>query len=137
MSVKSPYRTKQQEKLLQYLQATPGQHHTVLQIREHFSKKDRPIGISTIYRQLERFVDEGSVRKYVLETGDSACYEYIEKAGLCAYHFHCKCVKCGQLIHLDCEELREIQNHLLQEHGFKWDAHRTIFYGACSECQDI
>ncbi len=136
MSAKSSYRTKQQEELLQYLQATPGQHHTVLQIREYFFQKDRPIGISTIYRQLERFVDEGSVRKYVLESGDSACYEYIEKADLCASHFHCKCIKCGKLIHLDCEELEKTKSHLLQEHGFNLDPCRTVFYGTCSECRE-
>ena len=78
MTTKAPYRTRQQRELLQYLRATPGMHHTAAEIHEHFNGGERPIGMATIYRQLERFVDEGIVRKYVLETGDGACYEYEE-----------------------------------------------------------
>lgn len=135
MSGKTTYRTKQQEDLLKYLRSTSGQHHTVAQIRDHFAQGERTIGTTTIYRQLERFVAEGSVRKYLLETGDSACYEYVGQSASCASHFHCKCESCGRLIHLDCDELREIGDHLQKEHGFLWDAGRTVFYGICEQCR--
>ncbi len=136
MSAKATYRTRQQEELLKYLRSTAGRHHTAAQIRDHFSGKGQPIGTATIYRQLEHFVSEGSVRKYMLETGDSACYEYVEEAQPCASHFHCKCEKCGRLIHLDCGELQEIRGHLQKEHGFDWDSGRTVFYGICDRCQE-
>ena len=135
MAAKSTYHTKQQEELLNYLCSTPGQHHTVAQIRDHFSGGEQAIGMATIYRHLERYVSEGKVRKYQLETGDGACYEYVEQADACASHFHCKCVICGRLIHLNCDELQEIREHLLKEHGFAWDACRTVFYGVCQTCQ--
>ncbi len=136
MGSRSPYRTRQQEELMAYLRAEPGKHHTAAQIRDHFAAGDRAIGTTTIYRQLERFVEEGSVRKYLLETGDCACYEYVEKKGGCASHFHCKCEKCGRLIHLDCDELREVREHLMARHGFRWDFGRTVFYGICENCAD-
>ena len=133
--MKAPYRTRQQEELLQYLRATPGRHHTAAQIREHFAAGEKAIGTTTIYRQLEKLVDEGTVRKYVLGTGDGACYEYVESADACAGHFHCKCEKCGRLIHLDIGALREIHGHLQRDCGFSWDAGRTVFYGICDQCQ--
>ncbi len=136
MMPKAPYRTRQQQELLQFLRATPGVHHTAAEIREHFSQDDRPIGMTTIYRQLERFVDEGIVRKYVLETGDGACYEYAEEQEECQSHFHCKCERCGRLIHLECAELEEIRTHLLRHHGFDWHAGKTVFYGLCSACRN-
>ena len=135
MAARGAYHTRQQEELLKYLKATPGEHHTVAQIRDHFSLQQQAIGTTTIYRQLERFVEEGTVRKYLLETGDSACYEYVEHAPACSGHFHCKCEQCGRLIHLDCDELQELRDHLLGEHGFAWDAGRTVFYGVCRECR--
>ncbi len=135
MAPRTTYHTRQQKEILGYLRSTPGQHHTVAQIRDYFSQCGQPIGTTTIYRQLERFVEEGAVRKYMLETGDSACYEYEEKAASCSSHFHCKCEKCGRLIHLDCDELQEIRNHLLKEHGFAWNSGRTVFYGVCSQCR--
>ena len=135
MAKRSSYRTRAQEKLLDYLKTTPGQHHTAAEIKEHFSFEEKPIGMATIYRQLERFVDEGMIRKYILGPGDSACYAYTEDQQ-CASHFHCKCEACGRLIHLDCEELREIQAHLLEHHGFSWDAGKTVFYGICDQCRE-
>ena len=94
------------------------------------------ISKATIYRQLESLVDEGILNKYVLDPNSPACFEYVDEnshAGpdVC---FHCKCEKCGKLIHLHCDELKEIQNHLYNEHRFRMDPIRTVFYGLCDEC---
>ena len=130
------YHTKQQDELLAYLKDRRGVHLTAAQIRDDLVRAGRPISTATIYRQMEKLVAEGTVRKYLLETGDSACYEYADDPTRdCSSHFHCKCEKCGRLIHLDCEELREIRRHLLSEHGFDWDAGRTVFYGICDQCR--
>ena len=118
------------------MKAHPHAHHTAAQIRDQLAQLGKPISTATVYRQLEQFVLDGTVRKYLLETGDSACYEYVDAAKPeCAAHFHCKCEKCGRLIHLDCDELREIKEHLQAHHGFIWDSGRTVFYGICDQCQ--
>ncbi len=134
MTGKTTYRTRAQEELLNLLKTTPGQHHTVMEIRDHFAGENHPIGTATIYRQLERFVSEGSVHKYVMGPGECACYAY-EEDHHCESHFHCKCDVCGRLIHLDCDELREMQNHLLEHHGFTWNTGKTVFYGICDQCR--
>ena len=130
MARKAVYRTRAQEELLTFLKAAPGRHYTASEIREHFAGQERPIAVATIYRQLERFAREGRIRKYVLGPGNSACYAY-EEGPRRAEHFHCKCDRCGKLIHLECDELREIQSHLLEHHGFAWNAGKTVFYGIC------
>lgn len=135
MAAKGGYRTRQQDELLHFLKENPGMHHTAAQIRDHFARQDQPIGTATIYRQLERFVEDGTVRKYLLETGDSACYEYVGRGSGCSGHFHCKCERCGRLIHMDCEELKEIREHLLTHHGFEWNSGKTVFYGICDQCR--
>ena len=135
MPPKSGYHTRAQEEMLAYLRSRPGVHHTAAEIRDHFSAGDNPIGTATIYRQLERFVAEGIVRKYVLGVGESACYAYAEQAEDCASHFHCKCEACGRLIHLDCEDLKAIRTHLLDHHGFAWNTGKTVFYGICGDCR--
>lgn len=134
MSQRAAYRTPAQKELLAYLKATPGKHHTAAEIRDHFDQLAKPIGTATIYRQLERFVEEGSIRKYVLVPGKSACYSY-EEGRNCAAHYHCKCEICGQVIHLDCEEILKIREHLRKEHGFFWNAGKTVFYGICEHCR--
>ncbi|MBQ8136910.1 MAG: transcriptional repressor [Clostridia bacterium] len=134
MAEKAPYRTRAQKSLLAYLKSSPGTNHTAAEIKAHFDGQDQHIGTATIYRQLERFVEDGCIQKYTLGPGESACYAYAGQQTDGAL-FHCKCEACGRIIHLDCDELREIKDHLQKEHGFAWDFGRTIFYGTCDQCQ--
>ena len=136
MDAKPKYRTKQREILLEYLRRIPGVHITVKDACEYFEEQGTAIGQTTVYRQLERMVDEGLVNKYIIDGVGSACFEYVADEEPCDKEacFHCKCEKCGKLIHLHCEELAEIQTHLLEEHSFRMDPLRTVFYGICEEC---
>ena len=136
--MKTKYKTKQREILLDHLKTVPGIHFTAGDICEYFREQGSPIGQSTVYRQLEELVDEGLLNKYNLTPGDPACFEYIgedvhSNGETC---FHCKCEKCGKLIHMHCEELIEIQTHLLDEHRFILDPLRTVFYGICDDCTE-
>ncbi len=40
----------------------------------------------------------------------------------------------GKLIHLQCDEIEEMQIHLFSEHRFKMNPMRTVFYGLCEQC---
>ncbi len=136
MNSRSKYKTKQREILIHYLESVPGVHITAGDVADHFRKQGSAIGQSTIYRQLESLVDEGLLNKYIIDGNSPACFEYIgtdchAEAEPC---FHCKCEKCGKLIHLHCDELEEIQEHLYAEHRFRLDPLRTVFYGLCDEC---
>ena len=136
MSEKNSYKTRQREELLSFLRTTESEHVTVGEVCGHFQRCGCPIGTATVYRHLERMVDEGLVNKYTIDANSPACFEYVGRdshAGETC--FHCKCEKCGRLIHLHCEELEEIRSHLLGEHGFRLDPRRTVFYGICEACQ--
>ena len=136
MSTHLSYKTKQRERLIHYFEQKPGVHITAGEICEFFSKQEEPIGQSTVYRQLERLVDEGILNKYTIDGTSSACFEYVgeihhDEKEIC---FHCKCEKCGKLIHMHCEEFLAIQEHLWGHHRFTLDPMRTVFYGLCEEC---
>lgn len=137
MAEKAQYQTKQRSDLLEYLEMMRGVHLTAAQIKAHFSEMGSTIGMATVYRHMDKLEQEGLVRKYTLGSGDSACYEYVGQGESqdCASHFHCKCEQCGTLIHMECEELQSIQSHLMEHHGFKWNAGKTVFYGICDQCQ--
>jgi len=129
------YKSKNREKIVSHLKTTVGSHFTAAQISDHFKSQGTPMGMATIYRQLDKLVEEGAVKKYVVSEGDSACYEFVDKENGCASHYHCKCKKCGRLIHLDCHALEHLREHFMEEHGFELDLGRTVFYGICSECR--
>ena len=137
MSAKVQYHTKNYDELLAFLKTAPGKHLTAQEICAHFSRREKPIGMTTVYRQLERLVEQGLVQKYNLENGQSACYEYTGADGAArdANCFHCKCESCGRLIHIECEEINRLESHILQEHNFVVDNARTVFYGLCESCK--
>ena len=134
---KAPYKTKQMTELLTFLKSVQGSHVTVNDICAYFQTKGLSIGTTTVYRQLEKMVKEGLVAKYIVDGTSSACFEYIgshegDNPEAC---YHCKCETCGKLIHLRCNEVESLKQHMMEHHSFEMDSLRTVFYGVCSECK--
>lgn len=137
MNTKNQYRTKQHKEMLSFLETQREKHLTVNDICTYFQKQGKPIGVTTVYRQLERMVDDGVVKKYTIDNNTPACFEYVgtQENAMESSCFHCKCDQCGKLIHLECDELAEVQKHLLIHHGFQVNPLRTVIYGICEECR--
>jgi Fur family ferric uptake transcriptional regulator len=136
MNSQSKYNTKQRRIILEYLKTVPGVHVTVSDACEYFKAHGESVGQATVYRQLEKLVDEGVINKYNIDSGSPACFEYTghESHGSDGVCFHCKCEKCGKLIHMHCDELKAVGEHLLTHDGFKLNPMRTVFYGICEDC---
>ncbi len=136
MNIKSQYKTRHRSDLIAYLETVPGQHVTVSDICASFKEKGQVIGTATVYRQMERLVSEGLVNKYIIDANSPACFEYIGGSRHCCEPvcFHCKCEKCGVLIHMHCDELEGLAGHLREHHNFRLDPKRTVFYGLCASC---
>ncbi len=128
------YKTKQRDTILKYMTDHQDAHVTVNTISDYLSEQGTPVGTATIYRHLEKLVESGRVRKYTVDSGTGACFQYVSEDRLCHEHFHLKCEKCGKLIHLECSFMKELSEHILAGHGFEIDPRRTVFYGSCRDC---
>ena len=130
------YKTRHRDDLMEYFETTGSDHFTVSDVCEYFRQKNEPIGTATVYRQLEKMVTEGILNKYIIDANSPACFQYIGSHEHCHEDvcYHCKCEKCGKLIHLHCEEIMSFAKHLETEHSFVLDPRRTVFYGICAEC---
>ena len=128
------YKTKQREKIIEYLESNNSRHITADEIIEHFRILGDPVGKATVYRCLEALLSENIVRKYVVSERDSACYQYVEEKSECSNHYHMKCITCGSLFHLECEEVMELKEHILKHHNFQIDVCKTVLYGYCRKC---
>ncbi|MGI6579424.1 MAG: Fur family transcriptional regulator [Saccharofermentanales bacterium] len=130
------YKTQQKTELMSYLESMKGKHVTVNQIIEYFSEIGVQIGVTTIYRQLNKLVDSGHVKKYFIDEISGSCFEFVDHncENPVQDHFHLKCENCDQLIHFQCKEVTELQKHVKAEHGFIIDPVRTVFYGICEKC---
>ncbi len=132
--MKSVYNTHQRQEVLTYLQNRAGEHVTAADICAFFKESGKPIGTATVYRQLDKLIEEHLVNKYIIDEGSSACFEYVDPEVHHTSCFHCKCTCCGRLIHLECDELEMLQAHLAEHHHFRLDPYRTVFYGLCEDC---
>ena len=82
-------------------------------------------------------MEDGSVRKYLCEEGKSACFQYVGDSEECRLHFHLKCIKCGKLIHLECDYLSDLEKHISEHHKFTVDNTKTVLYGVCEDCANV
>lgn len=132
----SEYKTKQKEIILDYLIDNKDIHLTAGEITAHLRETGNSVGTSTVYRQLDKLVAGGTVRKYIVDENSPACYQYVSGDGKCCEHFHLKCTECGKLIHTECSLLSRISEHMNESHGFLVDNSKTLLYGICKECSN-
>ena len=88
------------------------------------------------YSEIMQHFDDLEVKKYTLNDGGCACFEFIDPERDCCRPvcYHLKCEICGRLIHMECREITELEQHLLAHHGFRIDPTRTVFFGICEDC---
>jgi Fur family ferric uptake transcriptional regulator len=126
------YNTRQGEAVLSYFTSLGDEHATVEQIAEYFAGVDTPIGVTTIYRHIEKLEQNGKVRKLVVDGIAGACYQYVDEPESDALHL--KCERCGKLYRLDCHSVEDFEAHIFASHEFRIDPVKTILYGKCKEC---
>ena len=128
------YQTKNRETLISFLAGHPDAHFSIRELRDALSEEKKPIPQASLYRLLDELIEEGVVRKYLLENGAS-CFQYAgdHEAHL---HFHLVCQKCGKVIHLECDEVEKLVSHIEEEHGFRIDVSKVNLTGLCASCQE-
>lgn len=108
---------------------------TIKELKEALDINNQKIGLTTIYRLLDKLEDEGIVKKY-FDENNITHYKYVNDC-LSERHFYLKCVKCDKIIHVDCDCINELSNHILKQHKFSLDTRNIILSGICNECKSF
>lgn len=128
------YNTKQKIAIMNAIKTMGDKHFTVDSLCEILIKNNQSVGRTTVYRYLEKLNLDAVLRKYTAAAGESSCYQYIGEKEHCHEHFHLKCEKCGNLIHMECDELNGLIAHIKSHHGFCLNPLKTVMYGVCEDC---
>lgn len=128
------YKTKQKSAIMNCIKGMKDKHFTVDSICKKLNDSGNVVGRTTVYRFFEKLTEEGTLRKFVMPQGESSCYQFVGENTNCADHFHLKCEKCGCLIHMDCDEMRELVKHIKSHHSFYLNPLKTVIYGLCEDC---
>ena len=123
------YNTKQKDKILEIIK-NKNKEFKVLDI---YNELNGCVGLTTIYRLVNKMVDNGIMTK-VIGNDNITYYEYLQKCSK-NNHFYLKCNHCLKLIHIDCDCIRNIENHILEEHKFDINNQNLIINGLCDKCR--
>jgi len=91
---------------------------------------------SSVYRHISTLCRDGILQKFRNDTATANVYQYVGERCDCSSHFHEKCLRCGNLRHIDCNDSLEFARHLLTEHGFSVNCGQSILYGICAACRE-
>ena len=132
--MKKNYHTEGREALIEFLSGNPDRQFTVDELYLAV-RSTAKLGKSSVYRQLSELCAGESVRRFYSGGSKRALYQYVGHACNCRQHFHEKCLRCGNLRHLECDDSRLFVEHLLKVHGFSIDCGQSILYGVCADCR--
>ncbi len=123
-------KTYQKDLILETFLNTEG-HLSVEDIYALVKKKDKKVGVVTVFRTLKSLTACGIAREISLGDGLTRfehCYHH-------PYHHHIVCTKCHKAIEFVCPELEKIQGKIIEKYNFKPIHHRVQTYGICEDCR--
>ena len=122
--------TKQKELILDILHNNRT-HPTIHEIYEYAKKKDSSIGQATIYRNVNRLVEEKKVLKLPNSTNDSFHYDINTEQ-----HIHFICNKCCRIIDIFDNDYKKYLKDIEKNHSLSINKTNIILEGLCDNCLD-
>jgi len=93
-------------------------------------KKQKKIGLTSIYRSLDLFESLELVFKIV--NGSNVKYKLCKLEN---HHHHIVCKTCGNVVELDFCDISDWSKRVMESTGYEVTDHQMNFYGYCKECR--
>ena len=122
-------KTRQKDLILEVFLTTEG-HLSVEDLYALVKKKDRKVGIVTVFRTLKTLTGCGIAREIALGDGLTR----FEHSYHHPHHHHIICTECRKAIEFVSPELERIQEEIVRKYHFQPLLHRLQVYGICEDC---
>ena len=124
------YQTEQRKTLLAYFAENPNKQFDIDELQNSI------VGISksAIYRNINRMVEMGILRRFQSEVSKKFLYQYIGSHE-CNEHFHLKCSVCGTILHMDTVFSEVLMDVVGRYADFDLDTSKTLLLGHCISCK--
>ncbi len=133
MNNTSSYQTGARKAIIEFLKDNSEKHFSVEEITDGIGGVAEKHSRSTVYRQISKLCGEGLLKRFEKGGANSFYYQYAGFKDECELHFHLKCAECGKLIHMECDEMQKVKEHILQSHSFLIGG-EEIINGICKNC---
>ena len=125
------------------LRVTP-QRQAIIQVLE---TSDRPLnveeilsrmkgyrsGVPTVYRNLQRFAEQGWVEPIV---GPDQVMRFV-RCHSAKHHHHVQCEQCGRMVEVEGCGLKKALEAMESRSGFRITRHQLQLFGLCPKCQNM
>jgi Fur family transcriptional regulator, ferric uptake regulator len=126
-----PHRaTRQGATILAALRASPS-FRSAQEIHGQLLAGGQRIGLTTVYRHLQRLAEEGTVDVLRPPEGE-VLYRYCRSE---EHHHHIVCRVCGRSAETECPELAGWADRLAESLGYSDVSHAVEVFGVCAACR--
>ena len=99
-------------------------HPDVAELHRRVARVDPGISLSTVYRTLKLFAEEGLVEQHSFKGGRSRVEQADDK-----HHDHLIDIETGKVIEFRSEEIERLQTEIARKLGYELTGHRLELYG--------
>ena len=92
---------------------------------------ERRSGLPTIYRNLERFVQEGWAESLL---GNDQVMRFV-RCESPHHHHHLQCERCGRTVEVEACGMDTSFTEMERRSGFRITRHQLLLYGLCPACR--
>ena len=115
--------TDARRSILRLLETHPHSHLSAYDVHQQLFEKKKSVGIATVYRVLNQFVEAGICVRHNFETGQSL-YELAPDI----HHDHMVCLSTGMVTEFEDKLIEERQKKMAAEKGYKIIDHNLILF---------
>ena len=128
------YNSKGKNEVIMYLKAHNEHRLTVAEILDGLKEEGISINRSTIYRNLDKLVENGDILVFKGNDSESAFYQYSGEHKECNAHLHLQCDSCGKIFHLEHGFVDDFMDKLRKDLKVELDVSKTMLVGTCEKC---
>jgi len=129
------YHSKGIQIIEEFVKKNPEQIFCASQIRDYVKNEGKKMDNATIYRSLDRMVEDKRLMSFRPDDEDCVFYQYVAEETHCHEHFHVRCRKCGRVIHLDDEFADCFMSEIEKKYGFLVCTEASSISGLCEKCR--
>lgn len=104
---------------------------TVEDILAALRRRESSVVLSTVYRNVDSLVTQGSVRRIALPDGERALFELARGP----HRHYAVCLTCHRVIPLDGCPVEQYANDAGLRLDFQVTSHTLVLYGYCRDCR--
>lgn len=128
------YHTKTADFISQFIQTKVACGFTAGELSAFLKEHGVTVNKTTVYRQLEKMTESGSLVKHKSPVSEGFVYESAGGENHCAEHIHFQCCSCGSVIHLSDVKTAEYLRSLSDTLGLQINMSLSSLNGICRKC---